>query len=63
MEYEYQYLSVEGEGIVSVKFPEVRGLIDQEAAKGWRYAGWVPAHIGRDGAIAKIDLIFEREKS
>lgn len=59
--YQYQYVSVTAEGFVATKFKEHRELIDRYAAKGWRYAGWVPAHIGSGGEIVQIDLIFEKE--
>ena len=58
--YQYHYVTVTGEGVVSTKFKEHRELIDRYAAQGWRYAGWVPAH-SQDGEITQIDLIFEKE--
>lgn len=59
--YRYEYVSVTGEGIAATKFKEHRELIDRRAAQGWRYVGWVPAHIGPGGEIVQIDLIFEKE--
>ena len=35
----------------------------RRAGEGWRYVGWVPAHIGSTGEIAQLDLIFEKEVS
>lgn len=58
--YRYQYVNVVGEGITATKFKEHRELIDRYAVQGWRYAGWVPAHISH-GEIVQIDLIFEKE--
>ena len=58
--YEYEYVSVVGEGIVATKFQEHREIIDRRAKEGWRYAGWIPAHIS-SGEIVQIDLIFEKE--
>lgn len=58
--YRYQYVNVIGEGVTATKFKEHRELIDRYAAQGWRYAGWVPAHITK-GEIVQIDLIFEKE--
>lgn len=58
--YRYRYVRVTGEGVAATKFQEHRELIDRCAAEGWRFAGWVPAHITR-GSIERIDLIFEQE--
>lgn len=58
--YEYEYTTVVGEGISVTKYREHREIIDRRAKEGWRYAGWVPAHIS-GGEIVQLDLIFERE--
>ena len=58
--YEYEYVTVIGEGISATKFREHREIIDRRAKEGWRYAGWAPAHIS-NGEIVQLDLIFERE--
>ena len=58
--YQYQYVRVVGEGVMATKFQEHRAIIDRYAAQGWRYAGWVPAHI-TDGTVEQLDLVFERE--
>ncbi len=58
--YEYKYVNVVGEGVVTTKFREHREIIDRHAAEGWRYAGWIPSHAAQ-GDIVQIDLIFERE--
>ena len=59
--YRYEYVGVTAEGVAATKFKEHRELIDRRAARGWRYAGWVPAHIAAGGEIVQIDLIFEKE--
>ena len=61
--YQYDYVRVIGTGVVATKFEEHRALIDRRAGEGWRYVGWVPAHIGSTGEIAQLDLIFEKEVS
>ena len=44
--YEYKYVTLEREGgIVSNRFEEHRRCIDQYAAQGWRYAGYVPVKV------------------
>lgn len=59
--YEYEYTTVEAEGLMGVKFLEHRELIDRRAKDGWRYVGYVPTKIVGYGALVKIDLVFERE--
>lgn len=58
--YQYEYVRVVGEGFAATKFKEHQSLIDRRAKEGWRYAGWVPAHIS-SGEIVQLDLIFEKE--
>ena len=59
--YEYKYVSVDRKGWIFSGFQGYREIIDQAAAQGWRYTGWVPLDI-TNGALTQIDLIFEREK-
>ena len=59
--YEYEYVTVVGEGIMTTKYQEHREIIDRRAAEGWRYAGYVPVKVNSYGVPAQIDLIFERE--
>lgn len=58
--YEYKYVSVEREGWIFAGFESYREVIGQEAARGWRYTGWVPVDV-TNGMLTRIDLIFERE--
>ena len=58
--YEYKYVSVDREGWIFSGFQSYREAIDREAAAGWRYTGWVPVDI-TNGAMTRIDLVFERE--
>lgn len=60
--YEYKYVPAQATGVMAVEFKDRREIIDQLAAQGWRYVGWMPAKLGAYGAIAHIDLVFEREK-
>ncbi len=57
-QYEYVSLRV-GAGIFGTKIEEHRKIIDEYAAKGYRYAGYIPTLINGDGKIYEIDLIFE----
>ena len=62
--YEYQYIVMDtGDGIfVNNMEATHRKIIDEEAAKGWRYVGYVPMEVASCGGMSSIDLIFEREK-
>ena len=62
--YEYQYIVMDTGGGIFVNNMEAnhRKIIDEEAAKGWRYVGYVPMEFSSRGGISSIDLIFEREK-
>lgn len=59
--YEYEYVNVVGEGIITTKFKEHREIIDRRAADGWRYVGQIPVNISGHGVPLEIELIFERE--
>ena len=55
--YEYKSLNINtfmGSGTV-----EHREIINEYAAKGYRYVGYIPIDINDHGKIRKIDLIFE----
>ena len=59
---QYEYVSVHvGKGILGSKLEEHRKIIDERAADGWRYAGYVPTFLDSNGKLYEIDLIFERE--
>lgn len=58
----YEYVSVHvGKGIFGSKIEEHRKIIDEYAANGYRYAGYVPILMDSNGKLYEIDLIFERE--
>ena len=39
-----------------------RQIIDEYAAKGYRYVGYIPTKITPHGKIVEMDLIFEIER-
>ena len=43
--------------------PEHRQIIDQYAAKGYRYVGYIPTDITGHGVIRQVDLIFEIDRA
>ncbi len=57
--YEYKYVPVEREGWIFAGFQGYREVIDREA-DGWRFVNWMPLDV-TNGAMTRIDLIFERE--
>ena len=41
---------------------EHREIIEEYAAKGWRYVGYLPTMFSGEGGTKEVDLIFEREE-
>ncbi len=64
MGYEYQYisLSVGGGFFADNSAGSHRAIIDEQAAQGWRYVGYIPIAFTSHGGQSKIDLIFERPR-
>ena len=56
---QYEYVNIKMGKIFSSKTDEHRRIIDEYAARGYRFVGYVPTHIDVDGKINKIDLVFE----
>lgn len=65
MKYEYVNISTSGKGFFSNKTVEHREIIDEYAAKGYRYVGWFPTKSSNliEGVIEEVDLIFEKDES
>lgn len=61
--YEYVHVEMENWGPGSSKSGEHREIIDEYAAKGYRYAGFVPCQFGPTGKMIRMDLVFEQEVS
>ena len=59
--YEYQYIPLDTGGGFFSGGSEHRKIIDEWAAKGWRYVGFMPMDFPSHGGISCVDLIFERE--
>ena len=64
MKYEYVTIKTVGKGILSNKTNQHREIIDEYAAKGYRYVGWFPIQSSNilTGVIEEVDLIFEKEE-
>jgi len=59
--YSYEYVRLPGKGTFSKEWQDHRGIIDEYAKKGYRYVGWFPTFVSREGVTVAVDLIFERE--
>lgn len=58
----YEYVQVHIGKLVGAKSEEHRRIIDEYAAKGYRYAGFIPTNMSDYGKIKDMDLIFERDE-
>ena len=61
-EYKYVTLDVGGDFWINNAGCEHRSIIDEYAAQGWRYVGYIPTAFTGHGGTSEIDLIFERRK-
>ena len=59
--YEYVNISIDNFFLGSGS-EEHRQIIDEYAAKGYRYVGYIPTKIIPHGKIVEMDLIFEIER-
>lgn len=57
----YEYVNLKIGKVFSSKSKEHRKIIDEYAAKGYRYVGYIPTKIDVYGKMDNIDLIFEME--
>lgn len=55
----YEYVRIHIGRFVGSKSEEHRKIIDEYAARGYRYAGYIPAVINDYGKPKELDLIFE----
>ncbi|MCD8331205.1 MAG: DUF4177 domain-containing protein [Oscillospiraceae bacterium] len=62
--YECQYVTfhVGGGVFIDNRACKHRAVIDEYAAQGWRYAGYIPTRFTGNGGSEEIDLIFERHR-
>ena len=64
--YEYVTVSAEMEGYLAkfnnkLSLDNYREIIDEKAAQGWRYVGYMPTRESMKGYLRELDLIFEKE--
>ncbi len=55
----YVYVAVHVGKFVGAKSEEHREIIDEYAAKGYRYVGFIPTNMSDYGKIKDMDLVFE----
>lgn len=57
----YEYVEVQTGRFIGAECEEHRQIIDDCAAKGWRYVGFIPTRMSDHGKILELDLIFESD--
>ena len=55
----YEYVNINVNTFFGAGTIEHRQIIDEYAAKGYRYVGYIPTDANNNGKIFEIDLIFE----
>ena len=58
---QYEYVSVHIGKLFGAASEEHREIINDYAAKGWRYVGFIPTNMNDYGKLKDIDLIFEKD--
>ncbi|MBE5769128.1 MAG: DUF4177 domain-containing protein [Clostridiales bacterium] len=57
----YEYVRLQIWGMMISESAEHRTVINEYAAKGYRYVGFIPVVINGNGRIDSIDLVFEKD--
>ena len=60
-QYEYGNVAYIMKDVVLAVTMEHRDIINDYAAKGYRYAGMIPTEISANGCIRRRDLILEKD--
>ena len=55
----YEYVNVRINKFIGAISEEHRQIIDEYAAQGYRYVGFIPTNISDYGKIKEMDLVFE----
>lgn len=59
----YEYVNVKLTAkFISSKSEEHRKIIDEYAAKGYRYVGYIPTKLEGYGMLSEMDLVFEKDE-
>ena len=57
----YEYVNIHIGKFVGAGSEVHLAIIDEYAAKGYRYVGYIPTNINNYGKITDLDLVFERD--
>ncbi|MCI8477298.1 MAG: DUF4177 domain-containing protein [Oscillospiraceae bacterium] len=57
----YEYVPIHINKMIGAKSEEHREIIDDYAALGYRYVGYIPTVIADNGKLKDIDLVFEKD--
>ncbi|BBF42199.1 hypothetical protein lbkm_0881 [Lachnospiraceae bacterium KM106-2] len=55
----YEYVNVHTGKMIGAKSEEHRKIIDEYAARGYCYVGYIPTNMSDYGKIKDMDLVFE----
>ena len=58
----YEYVKVDIQKFMGSRSENHREIIDEYAAKGYRYAVYIPVEMTGHGQILEMDLVFEIEE-
>lgn len=58
----YAYVSVHIGEFIGASSEHHQEIIDDYAAKGWRYVGFIPTYITNHGKMEDMDLVFEKDE-
>ncbi|MBQ6040585.1 MAG: DUF4177 domain-containing protein [Oscillospiraceae bacterium] len=59
----YEFVNIKIGRLVGAKSEEHRKIIQEYAAKGYRYVGYIPTELTDSGKIKFMDLVFETEEA
>ena len=57
----YEYVNIHIGKLVGAGSEAHRAIIDESAARGYRYVGYIPTNINNYGKITDLDIVFERD--
>lgn len=57
----YQYVNIKLWKFLGASLEDHRQIIDEYAAQGYRYVGYIPTNMDAHGVLKEIDLIFEKD--
>ena len=58
--YEFVKIEYENNKLTTSELKGHQAIVNEYAAKGYKYSGYIPIKIGPSGKILTIELIFEK---